>query len=257
MNKPGYCTVFFVFVLLIFALSCRKHGSSAPPNQKIQTIDYGNQQTLLTHYRIMYDLYSRVDSIIGTDFTNSDHHFFSKFFYDGSGVTVVKQDNYTIHTYLNSTDTLFIQKNTDGRIVEIYSTDTVDTLFMDYNYFMVTRLRYDSVAGAPFNVYSWDKGGNLDTVKDQNGQPTEMYTYNLAKSSTNVDGIRITQFLNFGDAYVQPRNLVTRCMYSATNYADYKYTYDNAGRMTQLKIFTTKIDSNVSVVDTVYYNYTY
>ncbi len=211
-----------VVTVLIFiaagALSCKKKKNDNPyGNQKITSVDL-TQYAATTHYRIVYDRYNNVDSIVAT---GNGLFGFKKFVYIGSSYSVTDE-------YGNS---FVVDADANGTVLKILKTDTLSMIYQNGE---LAELDTKSPSVSyPFYVisslyFTWS-GGDMATIGSQ------IYDYNGGRNGQPGDALRIDQFLAYGRSYIKTNHLVADLKNNATDTAEkYFYQFDDLGRISQL-----------------------
>jgi len=226
--------------------SCKKKSNaSSPGNIKLALIDVSHQGAI-KHYRIVYDAFNNVDSMViiggGTD-TGSNG--FMVFNYFGSSFSISDQSNNSFTVYAN----------TNGVILEVL---LADTLFMTYSGTELAQLTQKTVSAVyPFYTtvgtnYVWANGDILSTSLLTT---TDSVAYSNSKSGQVGDGWRIDEFLSYGRPFIETAHLPTDFTSSGTWIEHFFYQFDSQGRISQL----LKVLNNNGAVsdDNTYYNYQY
>jgi hypothetical protein len=238
--------LFFLFLFTISLLySCKKKTNLNLSTIKIAAIDYRRSGGIVYHYRITYDAYNNVDSILNTGGgTDTGSNSFNVFTYTGSSFLVTDQQNLSYQVYAN----------TSGLILEILKTDTI---LMTYNGKQLAELDYKSPSSVyPFytvtaTTYQWNNG-DIITFGPPQGV-VDSYFYDLRRSGQVGDALRIDEFINYGRSYNNTSHLPVQLRYS-NGRENYYYTYDSQGRISSLM---KVISDNNSPNDTADYLYRY
>ena len=110
-----------LFVLIFAGIAtCKKKKNDNPfGNAKLALIDYAHNGSIL-HYRVVYDTYNNVDSLIYTgDGFAAGHNGFHAFAYFGSSYSVTDETNFSFTVLANSA----------GQILRVLLSDTLSTIY--------------------------------------------------------------------------------------------------------------------------------
>ena len=230
-----------VFISLLFvltcAIACKKKSNSNPfGNAHIATVDYSHSGAVL-HYRIVYDQYENVDSIVWVGDSTSGVNGYKAFNYVGSSFIITDANNNVLNVYAN----------TSGMILEILLTDT---LFMHYSGTELTSLDTKTPGQSLSTVYyNWSNGDV--TSYGPMGAGSLSYYYDLSRNGQPGDILRVNDFLNYGRSYIRTTHLPKGLVSTSDTLEYYAYQYDNMGRISQMvKVVNSTNDSTI-------YNYKY
>ena len=235
-----------VIICTLSAVSCKKKKGLNLSTIKIATVDFNETDGHGYHYRITYDTYGNVDSIIatGTGAAAGDNPI-SKFTYLGSSFRIT--DGWG--------DSYFVYANTSGMILEVQK---YDTLLMTYKGTQLDELDYKipNTTAPPYytinaNTYEWNNG-DITTFGPPHGA-VDSYSYNNGRSGQVGDAIRIGDFLTYGRPYKLTAHLPVEMKY-AHGSQQYFYTFDGNGR---ISTFTRVISGSGAPNDTSVYTYSY
>jgi len=236
-----------LFLILIGSLlSCKKKSNSNPPaNIKLALIDVSHQGAI-KHYRIVYDVYNNVDSIVRTGGgADTGSNGFEAFNYVGSSFSITDQTG----------NSFTVDANTNGQIFKVLVTDT---LTMTYNGTELTELTTKILSPTyPFyslvsTNYLWGSG---DIVSATTASTTDSIAYNTSKSGQIGDALRIDAFLTYGRSYIVTSHLPIDFT-SSGNWVEHAfYQFDSQNRLSQfLKVLN---NNGASADDSTFYNYQY
>ena len=246
MQNPKIVACILCTLMLAATISCKKKGSMANLNTlKIATVDKSQSGGARFHYRIAYDGYNNVDSIVivGGGIDTNDVSV-EKFTYIGSSFTITDENN---NSYM-------VDANTNGQIIQVNLTDT---LFMTYNGTEITQLATKRPSSAyPYYItdtttYNWSNG---DIVSYSVHNVVDSYYYNIGRSSQIGGALTIEDFLKYGRPYIHTSHLPEQLEFGGTWRELYLYNFDGEGRISQLMKVTNQAGS---ANDTVTYVYTY
>ncbi len=237
-----------LFFLLLFtitiAVSCKKKGLNYS-TIKIATVDYRRNSGVAYHYRITYNSFNSVDSIVkiggGTD---TGTNTFSVFSYTGSSFRISDQQGLS---YL-------VLANTKGQILQIHK---VDTILLTYEGNELTGIDYKAPSSVyPYYVissfvYHW-RNGDFVTISTPLGAVDSIY-YDNSRGGQIGDAMRIDNFLAYGRSFTSTNHLPSQLKY-ANGKQDYYYTFDGDGRISKL---TKVISDNSAPSDTSEYIFRY
>jgi hypothetical protein len=234
------------FLMLGSILSCKKKSNNNPPaNNKLALIDVAHQGAI-EHYRIVYDVYNNVDSIVvvggGTDTGSNGYEAFN---YVGSSFSITDQ----------SGNSFTVDANTNGQILEVLITDT---LIMTYTGAELTGLTTKTLSATyPYyslvsTNYQWANG---NIVSATTASTTDSVAYNTAKSGQIGDAFRIDAFLAYGRPYIETTNLPATFTSSGNWVEHCFYQFDSQNRISQfLKVLN---NNGAAIDDSTFYNYQY
>ncbi|MFI5196343.1 MAG: hypothetical protein ACHQD8_04575 [Chitinophagales bacterium] len=240
-----------VFSLLIIVIgcvfSCKKKNNPVPfSNQKIATVDYTHSGEM-EHYRVVYDQYSNVDSIIRVgDGTASGNNGSKSFVYLGSSFSITDETGNSFTVYAN----------TSGVILEVLVTDT---LIMHYNNNQLSELDTKTPTGTPpyytltSVYYNWTNGDVASFGPMGTTTSAKAYYYDLSKDGQPGDVTRIDDFLTYGRSYIRNTHLAKGLIIAADTVENYSYRFDNLGRISKF----VKMTNSGGVYDSMVYNYRY
>ncbi len=239
--KSPKCLLLFLFIaILATALSCKKKNNGSTGSNRLALIDLSHSGSV-QHYRIVYDEYNNVDSMViiggGTDtgFTG-----FQAFSYFGSSYSVTDANG----------NSFTVDANTSGVILEVLTTDT---LFMTYNGAELGELDTKAAGGTKVATnYTWSNGDIVSTLSQG---VTDSCDYNLSKNGQIGDAFRIDAFLSYGRPYIETAHLLTDIKSGGVWQEKYFYQFDGQGRISQF--VKVKNNNGVSADDTTFYNYQY
>ncbi len=233
-----------MFIVIIACLySCKKKGGAVPfSNQKIATIDY-TYLGEIQHYRIVYDQYDNVDSIVWVgDGTITGTGGYKTFSYFGSSFSITD----------NSGNSFVVDANTNGMILEILQADTLIMHYNSSNQLVKLDNKIGSTTPPYYTItstnYTWVNGDMTNFGPAGTGNA---YYYDMSKSGQPGDVLRINDFISYGRSYIKTTNLPRGLINSADTAESYSYQFDNMGRISEL------IKVNVSTNDTEFYAYKY
>ena len=235
--------VFFLLIIIIgCAFSCKKKSGGIPfSNQKIATVDYAHSGAT-EHYRIVYDQFSNVDSIIwvggGTAFGNNGY---KSFIYLGSSFSITDVTGNSINVYAN----------TNGMILEVL---IPDTLIMHYTGNELTALDTKTAGSTLSTVYyNWTNGDVISFGPMGTATSSKVYYYDLSKDGQPGDVTRIDDFLSYGRSYIRNTHLAKGLVVGSDTVENYSYQFDNLGRISKF----VKMTNSGGVYDSMIYNYRY
>ncbi len=243
-----YKTISLLSLLVICALcvlSCKKKKGLNLSNIKIATVDFHESDGHGYKYRITYDTYGNVDSIIanGTGAAAGDDPI-SKFTYLGSSFRITNKMG----------ESYFVYANTAGMILEVQK---YDTMLMTYNGTQLDELDYKLPTSTPpyytINAYTYQwSNGDIATFGLLHGA-ADTFSYNDSRSGQVGDALRIDDFLVYGRPYKLTSHLPVEHKYT-NGKQQYFYTFDGSGR---ISTFTRVISGSGAPNDTSEYTYTY
>jgi hypothetical protein len=244
MSNNRLVILLFIFVSIAVTSCKKKSGSNPFGNLKISNLDVIHSGAT-EHYRIVYDTYNNVDSMIiiggGTD---TGHYNYRKFSYFGSSYTITDINN----------NTFTVQASTSGLILKVLVPDTIAMIYNGTELgeldIITPKSTFPYVTKVPTNYY-WT-GGDVKTVISQG--VTLTYDYDPGKSGQPADALRIDAFLSYGKSYIKTNHVPTDMVNTTAWLEKYFYQYDG-GKITQL--IKVRNNAGVSADDTVIYNYRY
>jgi hypothetical protein len=238
--------ILLLLVIIGNLYACKKKNNSGSSGTiKLALIDVSHQGAVV-HYRIVYDAYNNVDSLVtiggGTDTENNGYKVFNYF---GSSFSIKDQNS----------NSFTVDANTSGVILEVL---IVDTLIMTYSGNELTELATKSPSATyPFyslvsTTYLWANG---DIVTATSPTGTDSVDYNTSKSGQIGDAFRIDEFLLYGRAYTETSHLPTDFTSSGVWAEHFFYQFDGQNRISQ---FLRVLNNNGLVPDdSTFYNYQY
>ncbi len=245
MHYPKLTSFFLLLFIITIAASCKKNAGLNFNAVKIASVDYYRSGGTVYHYRITYNAFNTVDSIVTTGGgTDTGTNSFSVFSYTGSSFLITDQQGLSYGVYAN----------TNGMILEVLKTDT---MLMTYNGNELTELDYKSPSNTPpyyiINAvtYNW-RGGDIISYGPSQGAMDSVY-YDPRHIGQVGDALRIDDFLTYGRSLTSTADLPAELKY-ANGKEDYYYTFDGQGRISTLR---KVISDNNSPNDTADYIYKY
>jgi len=241
----GPALLFFIIVLS-GVLSCKKkNGPAAFSDLKIATVDYAHAGEI-EHYRVVYDGYNNVDSIVRTGGgTAVGNNGIKKFIYFGSSFSITDEIGYSFKVYAN----------TNGLIIKVL---IPDTLVMSYKGLQLDELDYKLAKSTPpyytiSSVYYTWSGGDVTYIGPA-GSGGSSYYYDLSKSGQAGDIFRVGDFLSFGRSYVRTTHLPKGMITATDTVEKYYYQFESStGRISQM----LKVNTAAGFDDSFTYNYRY
>ena len=225
--------LFIPAICVLAALSScgkKKNSDSAPVvpviNNKVKTVD--NELTaVLTHYRIVYDAKTNVDSMIITVVSGKDTMTGPqvKFNYSGDSLCRIDQYSGTAGAY-----TTAVSYNADGAPTQI--TDMFLTQYFTYNNRELTMYKVVGHVGGPDPGYftcKWSDGDMVFRIPP-NSSDTEKYIYDTTRMLNRDYQPMPDDYLWNGRQGYSTRHLLTSIK-GGTSETDYFYNFDAKGRL--------------------------
>ena len=231
---------------LLAVVSCRKKKNDNPFGAaKIATVVRTHAGDVV-NYRMVYDAYNNVDSIIISDNSTTAGYFrFRKFAYFGTSYSITDETSTTFDVWANG----------NGYILKVFSSDS---LTMSYSGNELATLDVITPTSTlPYYTksttnYTWK---NSDLIRDSTGGPALVFDYDAGRYGQPGDPWRVEQILKYGRAYIKTTHLVKDKMYGSAWIEKYFYQYDGSGRISQM----VKVANNngAGADDSTVYLYTY
>jgi hypothetical protein len=241
MTKYRLITTLIACGLLV-VVSCKKKKNDNPFGAaKIATVVRTHVGDVV-NYRLVYDSYNNIDSIVISDNSTIAGYFrYRKFAYFGTSYSITDETN-TIFT---------VWANGNGYILKVFSSDSL-TMSYTGNELAVVEVHTPSSTPPYYTKtstnYSWKNG-------DLTGGAGFSFDYDNGRNGQPGDSWRVEQILKYGRAYIKTTHLVKDKMYGSAWVERYFYQYDGSGRISQM----VKVGNNNGAApdDSTVYAFTY